>query len=264
MGTEPLVANGDDLAVGKLIGLLKGGGGSSGGHLLLEVKGDIAELLLDVTDNLTLSSGGERVTPLGEDLHEVVGQLTASQVQTEDGVGESITFIDGEIVGDTITRVHDHTGGTTRSVKGEDGLDSNIHGGHVEGLEHDLSHLLTVSLGVEGSLSEEDGLFLGGNTEFIVEGVMPDLLHIIPVGDDTVFNGVLQGKDTSLGLSFVSNIGILLTHTNHDTLVAGTSNNGGEDSPGGVISSETGFAHAGAIVNDKSCSIFVTHLAHLI
>merc|ERR1711978_537007 len=262
-GTEPLVADGDDLTIGKLIGLLEGGGGSSGGHLLFEVKSNIAELLLDVTDNLTLSGGGERVTTLSEDFHEVVGELTASQVQTEDGVGESITFIDGDIVGDTVTRVHDHTGGTTRSVEGEDSLDSNIHGGHVEGLEHDLSHLLSVSLGVEGSLSEEDGLFLWGNTEFIVEGVMPDLLHIIPVGDDTVFNGVFQGKDTSLGLSFISNIGILLTHTNHDTLVAGTSNNGGEDSPRGVITGESSFAHAGAIVNDKSGGIFVTHLVWL-
>merc|ERR1711894_418426 len=49
---ETLIANGDDLAVGKLIRLLKGGGGSGSGHLLLEVKGNIAELLLDVTDNL--------------------------------------------------------------------------------------------------------------------------------------------------------------------------------------------------------------------
>merc|ERR1712026_264148 len=259
-GTEPLVANGDDLTVGKLIGLLKGGGGSSGGHLLLEVKGNIAELFLDVTDNLALSGGGERVTTLSEDLHEVVGELTASQVQTKDGVGESITLIDGDIVGDTIAGVHDHTGGTTGGIEGENGLDGNIHCGHVEGLKHDLSHLLTVSLGVEGSLSEEDGLFLGGNTEFIVEGVMPDLLHIIPVGDDTVLNRVLQGEDTPLGLSFISNIGILLTHTDHDTLVTGASNNGREDSPGGIISSETGFAHAGAIVNDKSGSIFVTHV----
>merc|ERR1712045_1088711 len=74
---EPLVADGDDLAVGKLIGLLEGGGGSSGGHLLLEVKGDVAELLLDVTDNLALGGGGEGVASLGEDLHEVVGELTA-------------------------------------------------------------------------------------------------------------------------------------------------------------------------------------------
>merc|ERR1712077_96740 len=159
-GTEPLVANGDNLAVGKLIGLLKGGRGSSGGHLLLEVEGDIAELLLDVTDNLTLSGGGERVTALSEDLHEVVGELTASQVQTEDGMGESITLIDGDGVGDTITRVHDNTSGTTRGIEGQDSLDGNIHGGHVEGLKHDLGHLLTVSLGVEGSLSQEDGLLL--------------------------------------------------------------------------------------------------------
>merc|ERR550525_1389902 len=82
-GTESLIADGDDLAVGKLIGLLQGGGSSSSGHFLLKVKGNIAELLLDVTDNLTLSSSGERVTTLSEDLHEVVGEFTASQVQTE-------------------------------------------------------------------------------------------------------------------------------------------------------------------------------------
>merc|ERR1719189_2733203 len=143
---------------------------------------------------------------------------------------KSITFIDGYSVGDTITRVHDNTSGTARGIEGQDSLDGDIHGGHVEGLKHDLSHLLTVSLGVKGSLSEEDGLFLWGNTEFIVEGVMPDLLHVIPVGDDSVFNGVFQGKDTSLGLSFISNIGILLTHTDHDTLVTWTANNGWEDS----------------------------------
>merc|ERR1712131_412830 len=232
-GTEPLIADGDDLAIGKLVGLLKGGGGSSSGHLLLEVEGNIAELLLDVTDNLTLSSGGERVTPLGEDLHEVIGQLTASQVKTEDGVGESITFIDGDGVGDTITRVHDNTSGTARGIEGKDSLDGNVHGGHVEGLEHDLGHLLPVSLGVEGSLSQEDGLLLWGNTELIVEGVVPDLLHVVPVGDDTVLNRVLQGEDTPLGLGLVSNIGVLLSHTDHDALVPWATNDGWEDSPGG-------------------------------
>merc|ERR1712227_517373 len=156
-------------------------------------------------------------------------------------MGKSVTLIDGDGVGDTITRVHDNTSGTTRGIEGEDSLDGNIHGGHVEGLEHDLGHLLTVSLGVKGSFSQEDGLLLRGNTEFIVEGVMPDLLHVIPVGDDTVLNGVFQGEDTSLGLSLITDIGVLLTHTDHDTLMAGTADNGGEDSPGGVITGETGF-----------------------
>merc|ERR1719318_512721 len=145
------------------------------------------------------------------------------------------------------------------SIEGEDSLDGDIHGGHVEGLEHDLGHLLTVSLGVEGSLSQEDGLLLRGNTELIVEGVVPDLLHVIPVGDDSVLNGVLECEDTSLGLCFISNIGILLSHTNHHSLVARTSNNGGEDSARSIISSESSLAHAGAIVTDKSSNVFVTH-----
>merc|ERR1719266_1272197 len=202
-GTESFITNGDDLAVGKLIGLLEGGGGSGGGHLLLEVKGNIAELLLDVTDNLALSGGCERVATLGEDLHEVVGEFTASQVETEDGVGEGITFIDGDGVGDTIAGVHDDTGGTAGGVQGEDSLDGHIHGGHVEGLEHDLGHLLAVSLGVEGSFGQEDGLLLGGHAELVVGGVVPDLLHVVPVGDDSVLHGVLQGEDTPLGLGLV-------------------------------------------------------------
>merc|ERR1712027_306014 len=257
---EPLVSDGDDLAVRKLIGLLEGAGGSGGGHLLLEVKGDVAELLLDVPDNLPLGGGGEGVSPLGEDLHEVVSEVTAGKVEPEDCVGESISLINGDSVGDTITRVEHNTGGTSGGVEGEDSLDSDVHGGGVEGLEHDLGHLLPVSLGVEGSLGQEDGVLLGGNTKLIVEGVMPDLLHVIPVGNDSVLNGVLQGKDSSLGLGLVSDIGVLLSHTDHDSLMTGTADNGGEDSSWGVISGESSLAHAGAIVNNQGSNILVTHL----
>merc|ERR1712213_15014 len=257
---EPLVADGDDLAVGKLIGLLQGGGGGGGGHLLLKVQGNIAQLLLDVPYNLPLGSGGEGVPSLGEDLHQVVGELTASQVKPEDCMGKSITLVDGDGVGDAVTGVHHNSGGTAGSIQGEHSLDGDVHGRRVEGLKHDLGHLLPVGLGVEGSLSEEDGLLLGGNAELVEEGVMPDLLHVVPVGDDAMLNRVLQGEDTPLGLSLVSDIGVLLTHTHHDTLVAGTSNNGGEHSPGGVVSGEAGLAHAGAIVDDQCRNVFVTHL----
>jgi len=257
---EALVSDGDDLTVRKFVGLLEGRGRGSGLHLLLEVKGDVGELLLDVTDDLTLGGGGEGVTTLGQDLHQVVGQITASQIQTEDGVGKGITFIDGDGVGDTISGVHDDTGGTSRGVQGQDGLDGDVHGGGVEGLEHDLSHLLTVGLGVEGSLSQKDGVLLRGNTELVVEGVVPDLLHIVPVGDDTVLDGVLQGEDTSLGLGLISDEGVLGVHTDHNTSVARTTDNGGEDSTGGVITSETGFAHTGSIVHNKSLNFVVAHL----
>merc|ERR1712020_441853 len=121
-GTETFVANGDDLSIGQFIGLFQGGGGSSSGHFLFEVKGNIAELLLDVTDNFPLSSGGEGITSLSQDFHEVVGELTASQVQAEDGMGKGITFIDGDSVGDTITGVHDNASGTARGIEGQDSL----------------------------------------------------------------------------------------------------------------------------------------------
>merc|ERR1719431_402007 len=66
-------------------------------------------------DNLTLSSGGEGVTTLSQDLHEVVGELTASKIKADNSMGKGITFIDWDTVGDTISRVHDNTSGTARS-----------------------------------------------------------------------------------------------------------------------------------------------------
>ena len=85
------------------------------------------------------------------------------------------------------------------------------------------------------------------------------LLHIIPVGDNTVLDGVFESKDTSLGLGLVSDIAVLLAHTDHHTLMTGASNDGREDGARSVVSGETGFAHTGAIVYDKSGNIVVTH-----
>jgi hypothetical protein len=257
---ESLVADGDDLSIRKFVALFEGGGGGGGGHLLFEVEGDIAKFLLDVAYDFSLSGGRERVTAFGQDFHEVVGQVAAGQVQTEDGVGEGVTFIDGDGVGDAVSRVQDDTGGTTGSVQGEDGLDGDVHGWGVEGLKHDLGHLFAVSLGVQGGFGQQDGVFLGGDAELVVEGVMPDLLHVVPVGDDAVFDGVFQGEDTSFALGLVTYVRILLTHTDHHALMSGAAHDGREDGTGGVITGEAGFAHAGAVVNDKSRNIVVTHV----
>ncbi|KFV67873.1 hypothetical protein N307_03432, partial [Dryobates pubescens] len=108
--------------------------------------------------------------------------------------------------------------GTARGIQGQHSLDGHIHGRDIEGLKHDLGHLFTVGFRVKRSLSEQGGVLLRGDTQLIVEGVVPDLLHVVPVCDDTMFNGVLQGQNTSLALGFISYIGVLLTHTHHDTL----------------------------------------------
>ena len=136
--TESLVSDGDDLTVGKFVRLFERGGRSSSGHLLLEIKSDVAKFLLDITNDFTLGSGGEGISALGQDLHQVIGQIATSEIQTQDGVGQGVTFIDGHCVRDTVARVEHDTSGTTRGVEREHGLDGDVHRGGVEGLEHDL------------------------------------------------------------------------------------------------------------------------------
>jgi hypothetical protein len=40
--------------------------------------------------------------------------------------------------------------------------------------------------------SEKNRVYFRSDNEFIVKGVLPDLFHIIPVGDNLVFNAILQ------------------------------------------------------------------------
>jgi hypothetical protein len=200
----PLIPDGDNLTVRKLVALLKGRRLSCGLELLLKVEGDVAKLLLDVTNDFTLGGGGEGVATFHQVFDKEVGQVTTSEIETKDSMRESEAFIDGDSVGNTITGIEHDTGRTTRCVEGEDSLDGDVEGGTVESLEHDLGHLLSVSLGVERSFGQENGVFFGGNSQLVVEGVMPNLLHVIPVGDNTVFDGVLEGEDTTLGLSLIT------------------------------------------------------------
>lgn len=41
-------------------------------------------------------------------------------------------------------------------------------------------------------------MLLRGHTQLLIESVMPDFLHVVPVGD--VLDGLLQGQDTLLAL----------------------------------------------------------------
>nr|GMC84355.1 Os03g0718150 [Ipomoea batatas] len=102
-----------------------------------------------------------------------------------------------------------------------------------------LRTIFPYSLGVKRSFCKEDWVLLWSHTEFIVESMMPYFLHVIPVVDNSMFNGVLQSQNTSLRLSLISNISILLAHANHHSGVTGASNNAGKHSSWSIISSES-------------------------
>ncbi|KAI5105467.1 hypothetical protein C0J45_5139, partial [Silurus meridionalis] len=70
-----------------------------------------------------------------------------------------------------------------------------------------------VGFGVEWSLSQEDGVFLRSHTQLVVE--VKYLLHIVPVGDDAMLNGVFEGEDASLALCLISYVAVFLTHAHH-------------------------------------------------
>merc|ERR1719502_2560336 len=143
-GPEALVANGDDIPVRELVLLLQRRGGLRFGHLLLIIESDVAKLLLGVPDNLPLCAGGEAVASLRQDFLQVVGDVPARQVDPHDGMGEGEALVDGHTVRDAVAAVQDHSSGPAAGVQREHGLDRQVDLRGVEGLEHDLGHLLAV------------------------------------------------------------------------------------------------------------------------
>jgi hypothetical protein len=80
---------------------------------------------------------------------------------------------------------------------------------------------------------------------------VPDFFHIIPVGDDTVFDWVFQGEDTSFGLGFVSDVGVFLAHTDHNTLVSWSTDDGWEDGSWSIVTGETALAESGTVIDNQ-------------
>lgn len=37
-------------------------------------------------------------------------------------------------------------------------------------------------------------MLLGDHAQLVAEGAVPDLLHVVPIGDNAVFNGVLLAQ----------------------------------------------------------------------
>ena len=136
--SESLVGDSDDLPIRKLVALLQAGTGCSGIHFSFEIQSNINQFLFDVTHDLPFGSGGKGVATLGQNLHQVVGQVSAGQIETNDSMGKSVTLVDGNSVRYTITAVHDNSRGPPGSVQRQHSLDGDVHGWCVEGFEHDL------------------------------------------------------------------------------------------------------------------------------
>lgn len=93
-----------------------------------------------------------------------------------------------------------------------------------------LRHLLTIALRVQWSLGQQHwmllqdklypcqiqivqfgniGKHLGCNSELVEERVMPDFLHIVPIRDNAMLDGIPKAKDATFGLRLIPNVRIL-------------------------------------------------------
>merc|ERR1711997_537973 len=103
---------------------------------------------------------------------------------------------------------------------------------------------------------------LGCHPELIVERVMPDFLHVIPVGHNAMLNGILERQHSTFALGLVTHVAVLLIHPNHDPRHLRSANDGREDGTRSVITGKTCFAHTRAVVHHERCNlILLSHLA---
>lgn len=205
--------------------------GSTGGLLLGSiVLSDVTKFFLDILDNFHLGGRCEVVTVGLQASGGPLSDGATSDFHLLDGGVDGESFEDGDCVRDAIAGVDDETGRAAVGVQGHDGLDGDVGFWEVEFLEEALNHLLSVLLRVSGGLSHKTAnAFSGLDSELVEESVMPHLLHVFPVVDDAVRDGVLEVKDTSLLLGLISDVEIFLADALHSTGMLGTTDDGGEN-----------------------------------
>ena len=72
-------------------------------------------------------------------------------------------------------------------------------------------------------------MLLGRDTELIVKSMVPNFLHIVPVGDNAVLDWLFHAENTALLLCLATNVDLLLVEADHDAGDLWPSYNGAED-----------------------------------
>ena len=146
------------------------------------------------------------------------------------------TFIDGDSLGNTITRIADNTIGSSGRVEGENGLIGNVQLGDLECLEHDIGHLLSVDFGVECGLSQKNWILPWVGSQNLSESMVPHPFHILPISYETSLDWVGDLEYSSLFLGLITKELVLLFRTHHKSGILGSSYYCGENTSWGLFS----------------------------
>jgi len=94
-------------------------------------------------------------------------------------------------MGNTISSINNATSSSTGRVKWEDSLDRNVELWNLEVFEENLTHSFSVFKWISWGFSKHSGVVFWLDSEFIEITMMPYFLHIVPVGDDTIFDWIV-------------------------------------------------------------------------
>jgi len=106
-------------------------------HFFVEIKSYVALIFFDSSYNFEFSRTLESLTGLHQDFGKVSSKISTSEVVSHDSMWKRITFIDWDSVGNSITRINDHTSSSTGGVEGKNSLDRDIELWDTESLEED-------------------------------------------------------------------------------------------------------------------------------
>jgi len=195
--------------------------------MVVEVEADghghIALQLLDPLHYFKLSRRMEDVAGSSEQELQVLGHIPATKVNSLDGIVDGEAFEDWAAMAHTITAVKDDSGCLTTGIQAQDGLLLEEDLGSAELLKEDVCGFDAIAVWVEWRLRQQDRVLLRRHLQ-LVEHVSPELLHIVPVLNNTMLDWIIKFKNALVLVSRVSDECVLLILSDHYFLVDGSAN----------------------------------------
>lgn len=234
------------MVIGEILFLL-----ATGIHLVLIRWGrNVALHLFDFLDNFKLSRGMENVSRPSQKQLQVLGDISSSNVDSLDCVIDRKALENWTTMANAVTTIQDEAGSLTSGVQTQDSLllEENLR--DAELLEENVGSLCAVIVRVERWVCEQNGMLFGRNLE-LIKNMAPKCFHIIPVGDDTVFNWVIKFEDSAIFVSRCSDELFLLVLCDHHLLVHGSSNIRVELQSGFRVACNTSLHDTGSVIDNN-------------
>ena len=172
-----------------------------------------------------------------------------------------IAFINRYSMADTLPSIQNYTVSPSTGINTQNSLLTDIKTRDVESFKHDLGHFLLILKRIERCFCEQNRMFFWSDFQLLVKTVVPYFFHVVPILNDSLFDGVRNGEHSPFLLSFVAYVGFLLVHPHHYSLVFWSSDYSWECWSRGFVSRYSCFYHSWSVVYHNCCWLVFCHFS---